>query len=186
MENTRMKPTDILAEEHRLIEQALECWSKAIARLEGGDRPPRGFFEKAIEFANAFVDKFHHFKEEYLMFGLLAQKNNGEIDGQIESLRHQHERGRGCINEMGRCLDGYAKGGEAQVAAIVESLSTYVSTLRQHLHTEDHIFYPMAEAELTDAEQRTLVEQFQDQDRKTGGKTMKSCQKLVAEMESLV
>ncbi|MBW1827698.1 MAG: hypothetical protein JRI78_12165 [Deltaproteobacteria bacterium] len=52
-------------------------------KLEKGKRPPKAFFQKAVEFFKTFVDKFHHFKEEYLMFGLLSQKKDGAHDGGI-------------------------------------------------------------------------------------------------------
>lgn len=41
----------------------------------------------AVKFLHNFADKFHHFKEEYLMFGLLAEKKGGRFDGPIGALR---------------------------------------------------------------------------------------------------
>lgn len=82
-----MTPVEILVEEHALIRQGLDNLSLAIEKLEEGEKPPAEFFEAAIRFARTFSDKFHHFKEEYLMFTRLAERNNGAIDAQIDALR---------------------------------------------------------------------------------------------------
>jgi len=181
-----MKPTQILTEEHNLIKEALSHCTEAVSRLEQGRRPPREFFDKATTFASTFADKFHHFKEEHLMFRRLAEKHNGEIDAQIEALRNQHDQGRGCIAEIGRALNGYGDGQEAQTAIILENLSAYVSMLRRHIGVEDHTFYPMVDDALSDQEQQELVALFSEEDKKSGEKTYEECRQLVADMASLL
>lgn len=95
-----MRPLETLRNEHGLIRQFLDNLALAVAKLENEERPPKEFFEKAVLFARTFADTFHHIKEEHVMFVRLAQKNNGAIDGQIESLRHQHDRGRNYISAL--------------------------------------------------------------------------------------
>ena len=75
-----MKSTKILIIEHKLILQALSHLFSAKERLEKDERPPAEFFRMAIGFFQNFADAYHHFKEEYLMFGLLARKKRGELD----------------------------------------------------------------------------------------------------------
>ena len=96
-EGNDMKATEILTREHTLILQALETLSRAQKKIEENQRLPKDFFKKALMFLRQFADQFHHFKEEYLMFGLLALKKEGAFDGPIGSLRYQHERCRVCI-----------------------------------------------------------------------------------------
>src|SRR5512143_1171456 len=90
--------------EHRLILEQLDNLSLARQMLEEGLWPPRAFFEGAVEFARAFADRFHHFKEEFLMFGMLAQKKHGRLDADIGALRYQHERCRKAMTEIERAL----------------------------------------------------------------------------------
>src|SRR4030043_2458962 len=94
-----MNPIEILADEHRLIGQALDCFSLATHKMEQGINPPAEFFEKAVDFSRSFIDKRHHLKEEYLMFGRLAERHQSELDAEIEALRHQHDHGREFISE---------------------------------------------------------------------------------------
>lgn len=181
-----MKPTELLISEHNLIRQALDNFSLAVEKLEKGETPSREFLEKAVEFARSFADKFHHFKEEYLMFGYFAQKKSGALDAQIETLRHQHERGRNLIGEIAHSLDSYSKWEDAQTIMLLENLAAYTSLLRHHIHREDHVFYPMVDKELSDAEQQALLDEFKKEDAKTGGTTFENSKKLVMKMGSLL
>lgn len=136
-----MNPLEILADEHRLIRQALDSFHLATQKMEEGINPPVEFFEKAVGFARTFVDKRHHFKEEYLMFGRLAERHQGELDAEIEALRHQHDSGREYVSEMANALDGYSKGRDAEVIVMLENLAPFPSMLRRHIHREDRVFY---------------------------------------------
>ncbi len=77
-----MQAVKILAKEHEVILEMLDNLAAARDMLEKRNRPPKEFFEKAIVFARDFTDSFHHFKEEYLLFSLLAQKKEGAFDGE--------------------------------------------------------------------------------------------------------
>ncbi len=181
-----MNPIETLSNEHGLIRQYLDNLALAAEKIEAGRYPPREFFDKAVEFARTFADKFHHFKEEHVMFVRLAQKRKGEIDGQIDSLRYQHERGRGLVNAIAQSLDGYAKGDPIKVADLVENTAGYISLLRHHIHIEDHLFYPMAKQELTADEMAALEEEFQKQRERLGPDTFEACHKLVVDMGSIL
>ena len=181
-----MDAIEILVNEHGLIRQFVDNLSMAAEKLETGEQPPRQFFEKALEFGRNFTDRFHHFKEEYVMFAQLAQKKRGVLDGQIDSLRHQHERGRNFITEISNSLDGYARGNEIHTTSLLENLAAYISLLRHHIHREDHIFYPMVKEEFSENEGQDLLRLFEKEDQKAGGKTFENSQKLVHEMAALL
>ena len=102
-----MKATEMLANEHRLMLKALDTFTLAKKRLENGEHPEALFFKKAVEFSKTFSDKFHHFKEEFLLFGLLAQKKDGALDLEMGALRYQHERNRFFLKNIEQSIDGY-------------------------------------------------------------------------------
>lgn len=99
-----MDPLDTLTNEHGLIRQFVDNLSLAAERIENGQRPSAAFFEKALDFARGFADGYHHFKEEHVLFVQLAQGKGGEIDARLDALRHQHERGRELVVDMGSIL----------------------------------------------------------------------------------
>lgn len=181
-----MNPMEILANEHNVIRQALESFRLARQKMEEGLNPPVAFFEKAVDFARTFVDKRHHFKEEYLMFGRLAERHQSELDAEIEALRHQHEHGREFVSEMANALDGYSKGKDAQVTIMLENLASYTTMLSHHIHREDHVFYPMVEKDLSREELDELAELFVKEDEKTGHATLERMRGLVHDLGTLL
>jgi len=186
-EGNDMKVTDILIREHGLILRALENLAEARDQIEKGLPPPKEFFEKALWFLSEFADKFHHFKEEYLMFGLLALKSEGALDGPIGTLRYQHDRCRKCINEMTRSLNGYADSDDIATTSLLENLAAYVSLLRRHIHEEDRKFFQMALKELSKEEEEILMKQFKKEGEKMGDqKFYDKCRNLIDEMDALL
>jgi len=179
-------PIETLANEHGLIRKFLDHLRKAGEEIEEGKRPPRAFFEKGVEFARTFADAFHHIKEEHVLFVRLAQKRQGEVDGQIEALRFQHERGRSLVKAMADSIDGYAEGDAADVTRLLEAMSAYVSLLRHHIHTEDHIFFPAAREALDDDDLEALSEAFELEQQKYGGDTFERSHKLLVDMNSML
>jgi hemerythrin-like domain-containing protein len=181
------KPTEILMKEHDLIRKVLDDCSFALEKMEDGEKPPKEFFEKAVEFARTFSDKHHRFKEEFLMFTVLAQKKNGIIDAEIDALRYQHDRSRNLIAAISQSIGRYADGQDPQATIIVENMAAYISLLRRHMQREDHVFYPLVEKELSASEEQDLMDEFQKEETKTGGKAaFENAQKLEAEMGSIV
>jgi len=181
-----MKPMEILMEEHRLIHQALDNLSIAIERLENEEKPPVEFFQKWLELYHSFILDYHHFKEEHIMFQLLAQKKQGTLDNQIESLRYQHERGRNFVTEVEHALKGNEEGAEIQTSTLLENAAAYVSLLRHHIHREEYVFYPMAEKSFSQDEEARLQGEFMKQTEKAGGRTLETGRKLVQEIGSLL
>ena len=181
-----MNAMEILSGEHALIRQYLDNLSFAAEKIERGERPPKEFFEKAVEFARTFVDKHHHFKEEHLMFTWLAQQKRGEFDAPIESLRFQHERGRTHISEISSSIGGYAEGRDDKTTILLENMAAYISMLRQHIHREDHVFYPMVQQEMSESEDQIMLDQFNKENEKAGEDFLYDSRELVLSMGGLL
>ena len=181
-----MDPIEILRNEHGLIRRFVDLLSVAVARLEVDDPPPRAFFDNGIEFVRGFSDGFHHKKEELVMFVQLAQKKNGAIDGQIEALRYQHDQGRGFIKAIAGALDGYADGDLNATAIVRENAAAFASLLKHHIHTEDHIFFPMAQETMTSDELEDLGRKFEKVQDVHGADTFQRYHKLVVDLDAML
>lgn len=179
-----MDPLEVLNAEHALIRQYLDKLAYATEKLERGEQPPKEFFDKAVQFARTFVDKHHHFKEEHVMFTWLAQQKTGVFDGPVDALRYQHERSRQRISQISESLAGYAEGEEEKVTVLLENLASYISMLRQHIHREDHFFYPLVRKQLSESESRIMLEEFEKADRKAGKDFLEQSRNLVLSMGS--
>ena len=69
-----MRPTEILMQEHRVIEQVLDCLETMAQRAEAGEGVDLESAKQAIDFFRNFADRCHHGKEEDCLFPLLEQK----------------------------------------------------------------------------------------------------------------
>jgi len=181
-----MEPLETLKNEHGLIRQYLDHLEAALKKMREGARPPRPFFDKAVHFARDFADDYHHLKEEYVLFVRLAQKHAGEYDGQIESLRHQHETGRDHVATIAGALDGYEEGTSVNTDTIMMALMDYIPMLRDHIHTEDHVFFPMAGEQLTDEEEDQLRKEFDQARERAGDQGFEYFHKMVVDMGSIL
>jgi len=182
-----LKATKILTKEHDLILEALDTFTSARKRLEKGEFPDVSFFEKAVEFSKTFSDQGHHFKEEYLLFGLLAQKENGALDLEMGALRYQHERNRFFLNNIEESIKAYGPDNEIVATTLLENLASYISILRRHIHKEDHYLFMLADQALSDEEHKSLLKQFEIEDQKGGWqKFYQHHKQLVVEMNSIM
>ena len=181
-----MDPIDTLRNEHVLIRRFVDLLSAAVTRLEVENPPPRAFFDDGIEFVRGFSDGFHHKKEELVMFVQLAQKKNGAIDGQIEALKYQHDQGRGFIAAIAGALDGYADGDPNDTAVVRENAAAFASLLKHHIHTEDHIFFPMSQEAMTADELEGLGEKFEKVQEVHGADTFERYHKLVIDLDAML
>jgi hemerythrin-like domain-containing protein len=181
-----MDPIEILRNEHGLIRRFVDLLSVAVTRLEVDDPPPRAFFDNGIEFVRGFSDGFHHKKEELVMFVQLAQKKNGAIDGQIEALRYQHDQGRGFIAAIAGSLDGYSDGDPNDTSVVRENAAAFASLLKHHIHTEDHIFFPMSREAMTPEELEVLGKKFEKVQEVHGADTFERYHKLVVDLDLML
>ncbi|MBU1387781.1 MAG: protein phosphatase 2C domain-containing protein [Proteobacteria bacterium] len=107
-----MEIIEKLTTEHGAILKGLASLSEAKDALEKNRRPPKAFFDAAVVFFKEYADRFHHYKEEYILFSLLARKKEGDIDLEMGALRYQHELNRKCIAKIESALHGYETGNE--------------------------------------------------------------------------
>lgn len=181
-----MQPIEELTNEHGLIRQFVDNLSMAADRIENGQRPSQAFFDKALDFAREFADSYHHFTEEHVLFVQLAQKQQGELDAQLDALRYQHERSRELLAGMADALDGYVAQDPSRTADLLQHMSAYASLLRHHIHVEDHVFYPLAKNTLTPDEMSSIAAEFDTQRERHGGETFERNHKRVVDMGSIL
>lgn len=157
-------------------------------KLETNQFVPGAFFRTAVIFCSEFADKYHHFKEEFLLFGLLSYKKQGALDSAMGALRYQHDQCRQCIVGINRALEGYEKQDEMATTFLLESLAMYVSLLRRHIFQEDIVFFPMAEKALSAREKTALHQQFEKEQERiiAGGATFERYQEMAGSLNLLM
>ena len=181
-----MKVINILVNEHAIIKEFLSVLSTGVKKIIANENPPREFFEKAMTFSRDYADTHHHFKEEYIMFKLLANKKEGAIDGEISKLRKQHENYRDYLSEVSAALTGYENKLNEPTRLVHRNLSEYIQSLRDHIEMEEKHFYPMAQKTISVEEQEALLQEFDKYEEKAGEGFNEKYKSLVKEMSELI
>ena len=87
---------------------------------------------------------------------------------------------------MANSLDGYANQDPMRTTELLESIAAYVSLLRHHIHTEDHVFYPLARNTLNGDEFKELQRLFDMERKKHNEDTFELSHKAVTDMGSIL
>ena len=90
------------------------------------------------------------------------------------------------MSEIASSLDAYEQGNEAKTSIILENLAAFNSMLKDHIHTEDHVFFPMVQKEFDKDEEAQLEAEFEKIRMKVGENTFEESHKMVVEMGSIV
>jgi hemerythrin-like domain-containing protein len=90
-------PIAVLAEEHALILRAVELLERGLARLEVGTSIGGPFFAALVEFFQVFADRYHHGKEEGILFPfMVAEMDYPQVFPTVEDFLGSDERAGLC------------------------------------------------------------------------------------------
>jgi len=138
-----MEPTQILSDEHRVIEVVLTSLERLTEAALSANRLNREDARQALDFIRSFADGCHHHKEEQLLFPALVQKGMPSEGGPVATMLHEHRQGRVCVAGMLKHLDAAAEGDRRAVAAFAEHAREYIELLRLHIRKEDNVLFPV-------------------------------------------
>jgi len=155
-----MKATDILMEEHRVIERVLASLETAANRLSAGQAIPMDFFLKASDFIKNFADGCHHKKEEGILFVALAANGMPQDAGPVGMMLAEHEEGRRLTRAMREGAQRVQGGDAAALSQVIQNALGYVALLRQHIQKEDHILFPMADQVIPIGQHQQIMADF--------------------------
>jgi hemerythrin-like domain-containing protein len=155
-----MKPTDILSQEHRVIEQVLDCLEQMADRCDTQGTLDAADANSVIAFFRTFADQCHHGKEETHLFPALEAKGFRRDGGPTGVMLYEHDQGRAFVRGMADAVQAAARGDRAAQAQFVQHARGYLDLLRQHIQKEDHCLFSMANQAFTEADQRQLLDAF--------------------------
>jgi len=155
--DTKMKKTtEILSEEHQNILKVIEGLEKECDAIEAGKKIDKELFTKIIDFIRNYADRFHHAKEEDILFKELCRDEVDMHCNPTEQMLHEHDIGRNFVNEMERSINDDSK------QELIGNARGYCDLLREHIFKEDNILYPMADQVLDDKTQKSMLKAFKN------------------------
>lgn len=143
-----MNPIEKLKSEHQNILVGIELLEAAAYRIENGEPVSPDFFRKAIDFIRSYADRYHHAKEENILFVEMAQLGFSPEMGPVAVMLSEHDQGRGLIANLETANEKYAAGDMAATNEVIRNARNFGALLRQHIHKEDSVLYHMAERAL--------------------------------------
>jgi hemerythrin-like domain-containing protein len=155
-----VKATEILSNEHRIIEQVLSCLDALAKEAHTAGRVDQQPAADAIAFLRNFADRCHHGKEETHLFPALESKGFPRDGGPTGVMLHEHELGRAHIRGMDENLAAAASGDATALKEFIDHANGYVSLLREHIYKEDHVLFQLADRALSDSDQQALLAAF--------------------------
>jgi hemerythrin-like domain-containing protein len=164
-----MKATDVLMQEHRLIERVLDALEVAAGYLEHSQPVPPAFFLEAADFIGGFADGCHHRKEESVLFGAMIESGVPAGGGVIDMLLEEHERGRAFARGLREGARRLQAGDASARAQVLSNVRGYVALLREHIVKEDGMLFPMADEMLSPEQHKRVVEGFDRVEREETG-----------------
>ncbi len=146
--------TKELSDEHKNIIKVIGALEKECGALKDGKKLDKEFFVKVVDFIRNYADKFHHAKEEDILFKELDHPDVMMHCDPRGQMLHEHDLGRKFVKGL---EEGAAAGDKAKV---IENGRGYAQLLQEHIYKEDNILYPMAEEALGEERSRAVGERF--------------------------
>lgn len=156
-----MTPITILMDEHRIIEQVLNCLEVMVERCSNDGKLDKADANAAVDFFRNFADRCHHAKEEAHLFTLLEGKGLPRQGGPTGVMLAEHEQGRAHVRGMAEEIENAAAGDAYAVQRFVCHGRGYIELLRGHIQKEDHCLFPIADETFSQDDQAALLSTFQ-------------------------
>ncbi|MFH1028649.1 MAG: hemerythrin domain-containing protein, partial [Pseudomonadota bacterium] len=149
--------TTALVNEHKLILRMIALLERNAARTATGGYSNWRFYLDGVDFIRNYADRFHHAKEEDVLFEALIKNGMPRENSPIAAMLMEHDQGRAYVRAMeSAALDALA-GKEVDLDALSGNARAYVELLREHIGKEDGILYPLAERVITDTLREEIV-----------------------------
>lgn len=134
----RAHPIVSLSREHDVLRLGLDAIATEAVRMQRSYEVRLGFWMRALEWLELFVDRDHHAREEEVLFprlqGIGMQRNRGPL----AKVAKEHEAARAV---RGRMVQAVATN---DVRGLAEAAQEYSDRLREHMEDEERLLFPLA------------------------------------------
>lgn len=168
-------PIKRLVDEHALIKRWLELIPVVLEKIDIESEACRQLVLDGLDFIRSYADKFHHAKEEEILFEYTDK--NLDI---IKTILADHETARAHVRAVLEAIK------EKNRNAIIEHLGAYKDLLTEHIKKEDEILYPWIDRGLSTAQVGELFTKFNAAEEKIDKEVVEKCKKFALEARERV
>jgi len=148
-------PMKALVDEHRLIMRFVALVPRIIDRFDADSAKDRQAVRDAIDFIRSYADRYHHAKEEDILF---AGFDPG-LDI-LKAMQEDHRRGRAHVKETVEALD------REDAEGVRVHLAGYAEVLTEHIRKEDGVLYPWMDRTFSTRQVGELFSKFREVDER--------------------
>ncbi len=165
-------PMKKLVEEHVLIKKWIAMVPGVLERLNIESAEDRKLILEGIHFIRNYADRFHHAKEEEILFRYFDE--NMDI---LKVMCEDHVKARGHVKAVEEAVN------RRDGKAIQEHLSAYRDLLMEHIKKEDEILYPWMDRNLSTRQVGELYSKFTEADGLMDPLLLQRCEGFVKAVE---
>lgn len=147
-------PMKKLVDEHTLIKKLVALIPELIEDLDVNSEEGRRLILDSIDFIRSYADKYHHAKEEEVLFKY--------FDEGLDILKVIHEDHKTARAHVRTVIEAVDKKDKRQVT---EHLNAYRELLQEHIKKEDEILYPWMDRNLSVKQVGELFAKFIEIDK---------------------
>jgi hemerythrin-like domain-containing protein len=129
-----------------------------------------GLVKQVLNFFSNYADKFHHYKEEEILFPAISKKSEITGDAIVQELTGHHEEFRLQMQQIRTALAAH------DFESAQQLLESYINELNDHIAVENDELFPMTDDIFSKDELEKLYYQCIDKDEELG-----KAQKMVLE-----
>jgi hemerythrin-like domain-containing protein len=153
--------------EHRVIERVVGVLQVQLDGIAVGGRVDTRVIDDCIDFLRVYADRTHHGKEEDILFRHLSSRPlTLEHRVMLEELLDEHGSCRATTKRLAVTNTAHRDGDASSLAAIRDDLRTLVDLYPAHIAKEDKLFFPAITTYLSDDEERAMLAEFGEFDRR--------------------
>lgn len=149
--------TQALVNEHRLILRMIAMLERNAPRTADGSYSNWQFYLDGIDFIRNFADRFHHAKEEDVLFEALVKNGIPREHSPIAAMLMEHDQGRAFVKTMEAATLEALDNQPGREGIIADNAQSYAALLREHIAKEDDILYPLAERVIPDTMREDII-----------------------------
>lgn len=171
-EITYSPPMKRLVNEHLLIKKWVALVPDVIESLDVESEEGRKIILNGVDFIRSYADKFHHAKEEEILFKYF----DADLDI-VKTMLQDHEAARNHVKAIMEALEKRDKKG------VSLHLNGYRELLTEHIKKEDEILYPWMDRNLSIKQVGELFAKFDEADQRIGEVVLKRCEGFIKNLE---
>ncbi|MFH2132267.1 MAG: hemerythrin domain-containing protein [bacterium] len=180
-----MDPIHRLVSEHEIIQSALLVLQKITNdTAQAGRVVHSGDITKLIDFFIQFADKWHHGKEEDLLFPALEEIGISKKGGPIGVMLNEHVQGREFVRGIKESLVTFDQDETKGTSDFLHYARGYVRLLTQHIEKENNVLFVMAGNHLPEETIKALENQFDHQLRNNASVNIQDLIDMVKELKT--